>query len=157
LYVLSELFPFYKVLSFATFHPHNWLKKAQRIDSPMPLPGGSRTPLLTAMLAVEPYEVPERKEKKKQQGEAREGLRSQIPPGARSGDTNAPSAQEEEKEQGEDGEEDDSSRIGKRVASEDAEEEPPRPAPKRPCKAKVALSGDSSASAEDFEASEEVP
>ena len=77
MYVLSELFPFNKVLSFATRHPQNWLKKAQRIDSPVPLPEGPRTPLLTAMLAVEPYEAPERKEKKKdQQGEAREGLRS---------------------------------------------------------------------------------
>ena len=110
------------------------------------------------MLAVEPYEVSERKEKKKdQKREAREGLRSQGPPRARFGDTNAPSVQEEEKEQGGEGEEDDSSRTGKRAASKDVEEELPLPGPKRPCKAKVALSSDSSASAEDSESSEEVP
>ena len=156
--LIPELFPFDKVLSLFTSRPQNWMKKAERINSPAPLPEGPRTPLLTALLAVEPYKAPERKEKKKdQKKEAREGLRSRGPPDTRSGDTHAPFAHEEEKEQGEDKEEDDSSRTGKRAASEDAKVEPPQPAPKRPRKAKVALSGDSSASAEDSEASEEVP
>ena len=152
------LFPFDKVLNFLISHPQSWLKKAERIDSLVPLPEGPRTPLLTAMLAVEPYEAPERKEKKKEKKrEAREGLRSRGPLDTRSGDTHAPSAQEEEKEEGEEGEESDSSRTKKRAVSEDAEEEPLRPSPKRPCRAKVALSDNCSASAEDSEAFKEVP
>ena len=41
--------------------------------------------------------------------------------------------------------------------SEDAEEEPLHPSPKKPCKDKVALSDNSSAYAEDSKASKEVP
>ena len=45
--------------------------------------------LLMAMLAMEPYKVPEKKEKKEEE-EAREGLHSKGTPDTRSGDTHTP-------------------------------------------------------------------
>jgi hypothetical protein len=145
-----------KYLTPPFFHLQSWLKKAEWIDSLAPLPEGPRTALLTAMLAVEPYKAPEKKEKKEEK-EAREGLRYRGPPDTRSEDTHAPSTLEGEKEHEEEGEESESSRTRKKAASKDAEKDQPPPAQKRQCRAKVALSGDNSASVEDSEAFEEVP
>ena len=129
-----------------------------QINCPAPLPEGPRTALLMAMLTEAPYVVPEKKEKKEEKKkEARDGLRPRGPPDARSEDTHAPSAHEGEKVRGEDGGDGGSSPTKKRAASEDAGESLPLPAPKRPCRAKVALSDDNSASAEHSEASAEVP
>lgn len=152
------MFLFDKALNSLFFNPQSWLKKAEHISCPAPLPEAPRTALLTAMLAEAPYAVPEKKEKKKEKKkETRDGLRSRGPPDARSGDTHAPSTHEGEKVQEEDGEEGGSSPTKKRAASEDAGESQSPPAPKRPCRAKVALSDDNSASAEHSEASDEVP
>lgn len=152
------MFLFDKALNSLFFNPQSWLKKAEHISCPAPLPEAPRTALLTAMLAEAPYAVPEKKEKKKEKKkETRDGLRSRGPPDARSGDTHAPSTHEGEKVQEEDGEEGGSSPTKKRAASEDAGESQPPPAPKRPCRAKVALSDDNSASAKHSEAFDEVP
>jgi hypothetical protein len=117
------MFLFDKALNSLFSYPQNWLKKAEQVNSPAPLPEGPRTTLLMAMLAEAPYEAPEKKEKKKEKKkETREGLRSRGPPDTRSGDTQVPSTLEGEKGNEEDGEESDSSRTRKRAASEDAEE-----------------------------------
>jgi hypothetical protein len=118
------IFLFDKVVN-SSFHPQSWLKKAEQINSPVPLPEGPRTALLTEMLAVVPYKAPEKKGEKR---EAREGLHPRGPLDTKSGETQAPSTHDEEK--GEDGEESDSSRTRKRVASDDAEEDQPPPAPR---------------------------
>jgi hypothetical protein len=138
------------------FRIQSWLKRSEQINCPAPLLEGPREGRLAALLAAAPYEAPEKKEKKKDK-ETREGLRPRGPTDSRSGDTHAPSAPEGEKDQEEVEEEDDSSRTRKRVASEDVGEVQPPPAPKRPCKVKIVLSDDSSASAKGSEASEEVP
>jgi hypothetical protein len=65
------MFLFEKALNSLFSHSQSWLKKAERISCPTPLPEGPRAALLTAMLAEAPYAAPEKKEK-----ETREGLRS---------------------------------------------------------------------------------
>ena len=89
------MFLFDKVLNSLFFHLQSWLKKAEWTDNLAPLPKGPRTALLTTMLAVEPYKAPEKKDEEE---EVIEGLRSRGPPDTRSGDTHAPSTLEGEKE-----------------------------------------------------------
>ena len=52
----------------------SWIKKAERIQCPAPLPENPAIPLLTKMLVPAPYKAPKKKAKKKGQ-EARSGLR----------------------------------------------------------------------------------
>ena len=104
--------------------------------------------LLEEMLTVAPYKALKKKENKKiEKREAREGLRPRGPPDTKSRETQAPSAHEGEQE--EDGEESDSSRTRKRAAPDDPEVDPPPPAQKKQWRAKVALSDNSSDSAEE--------
>ena len=51
-----------------------WVTIAEQIDCPAPLPEDLETPLLTKMLFLAPYEVPEKKAKKAAKG-TRDGLR----------------------------------------------------------------------------------
>ena len=53
------------------------MKTAERIDCPAPLPEDPATALLTEMLVPAPYEVPEKKAKKKAVG-TRKSLRRKV-------------------------------------------------------------------------------
>ena len=54
-----------------------WVAIVEQIDYPAPLPEDQASPLLTKMLFPAPYEVPEKKAKKKATG-TREGLRCKV-------------------------------------------------------------------------------
>jgi hypothetical protein len=71
------MFLFDKALNSLFSPSQSWLKKAERISCPAPLPEGPRAALLTAMLAEAPYEAPEKKEKKK--GEEGDQRGSPVP------------------------------------------------------------------------------
>ena len=84
-----------------------------------------------------PSKAPEKKGKKKELPEAREGLRRRGLLDTKSGDTAAPSAQDGNEE--EDEEESASSHSKKRASSGDVEEEQPPRAQKRQCRPKLNL------------------
>ena len=71
---------------------------AERIDCPASLPKEPSTALLTKMLVPAPYEVPEKKAKKKATG-TRKGLRRKAVSDASSEDVEAPSSNENEEEE----------------------------------------------------------
>ena len=70
----------------------------ERIDCPAPLPEDPATALLTEMLAPAPYEVPEKKAKKKA-AKTRDGLRRKVAPDTTSEDTEMHSSTEDEEEE----------------------------------------------------------
>ena len=49
----------------------DWVETTERIDCPAPLPEDPATALLTEMLFLAPYEVPEKKAKEKAMGPGR--------------------------------------------------------------------------------------
>ena len=67
----------------------------ERIDCPAPLPEDPATALLTEMLVPAPYEVPEKKAKKKATG-TRKSLRCKVLSDSSSEDTEAHSSNENE-------------------------------------------------------------
>ena len=71
---------------------------AERIDCPTPLPEDPATALLTEMLVPAPYEVPEKKAKKKATG-TRKSLRRKVVPDSSSEDTEAHSSNDNEEEE----------------------------------------------------------
>ena len=71
---------------------------AERIDCPVPLPKDPATALLTEMLVPAPYEVPEKKAKKKATG-TRKGLRRKVISDSSSENTEAHSSHENEGEE----------------------------------------------------------
>ena len=71
---------------------------AKRIDCPAPLPEDTATALLTEMLFLAPYEVPEKKAKKKGMG-TRKGLRRKVVSDSLSEDTEAHSSNKNEEEE----------------------------------------------------------
>ena len=71
---------------------------AERIDCPAPLPEDPATALLTEMLVPAPYEVPEKKAKKKAAG-TRKGLRRKVVTDSSSENTKAHSSHENEEEE----------------------------------------------------------
>ena len=71
---------------------------AERIDCPAPLPEDPATALLTEMLFPVPYEVPEKKAKKKATG-TRKGLRRKVVSDSSSEDTKAHSSNKNEEEE----------------------------------------------------------
>lgn len=71
---------------------------AKRIDCPAPLPEDPATALLTEMLFLAPYEVPEKKAKKKATG-TRKGLWRKVVSDSLSEDTEACSSNENEEEE----------------------------------------------------------
>ena len=70
----------------------------KRIDCPAPLPEDTATALLTEMLFPAPYEVPEKKAKKKATG-TRKGLRRKVVLDSLSEDIEAHSSNENEEEE----------------------------------------------------------
>ena len=66
---------------------------AERINYPAPLPEGPEIPLLMKMLVLAPYQVPEKKAKKKSK-EAKGGLRRKGTSDTVSGETKAHSSHE---------------------------------------------------------------
>ncbi|XP_044977735.1 uncharacterized protein LOC123444915 [Hordeum vulgare subsp. vulgare] len=134
------------------------MKKSRQINCPMPLPEDPKTVLLTTTMLVEkPYMASKEKdEKKKEKKKAREGLRSKGPSDTRSEDTFAPSNLKGE--EGEDDEEESGySHTKKRAASEDIEGDLVPSAPKRQCRAPLAMFDDVSDSNEESEDFELVP
>ena len=73
----------------------DYVETAERINCPAPLPEDQASPLLTKMLFPAPYEVPEKKAKKKATG-TRKGLRRQAAPDASPEDDEAHSSHEGE-------------------------------------------------------------
>ena len=71
---------------------------AERIDCPAPLPEDPATALLTEMLVPTPYELPEKKAKKKATG-IRKGLRRKVTSGSSSDDSDAHSSHGNEEEE----------------------------------------------------------
>ena len=71
---------------------------AERIDCPAPLPEDPATALLTEMLVPAPYEVPEKKAKKKATG-TRKGLRCKVVSDSSSEDTEVHSSNDNEEEE----------------------------------------------------------
>ena len=67
---------------------------------PIPLPEDPANALLTKMLTPAPYEVPEKKAKKKATG-TRKGLRRKVVSDSSEYDSNAHSSHENEEEEGE--------------------------------------------------------
>ena len=71
---------------------------AERIDCPAPLPEDLATALLTKILVPAPYEVPEKKAKKKAAG-TRKGLQRKVVSDSSSEDTEARSSNKNEEEE----------------------------------------------------------
>ena len=71
---------------------------AERIDCPAPLPEDPATALLTEMLVLAPYEVPEDKAKKKATG-TRKSLRRKVVSESSSEDTEGHSSNDNEEEE----------------------------------------------------------
>ena len=71
---------------------------AEQIDCPAPLPEDPADALLTEMLVPAPYEVPEKKAKKKATG-TRKGLRRKVISDSSSENTEAHSSHENEEEE----------------------------------------------------------
>ena len=76
----------------------DWVAIAERIDCPAPLPEDQASPLLTEMMFPVPYEVPEKKAKKKAT-RTRKGLRRKATPDASSKDAKAHSSNKDEEEE----------------------------------------------------------
>ena len=75
-----------------------WIEMAERINCPAPLPEGPEIPLLMKMLVSAPYQVPEKKAKKKAKG-TRDGLRRKGASDAMSEDKTHSSAVEDDDEE----------------------------------------------------------
>ena len=77
----------------------DYVKTAEQIDCPAPLPEGPETTLLTKMLFPAPYEVPEKMAKKAAKG-AKRGLRRKGTPDVMSGsETTSSSADDDDEEE----------------------------------------------------------
>ena len=75
-----------------------WVVIAEQINCLAPLPEDPESPLLTRMLFPTPYEVPEKKAKKKAAG-TRKGLRRKVVSDSSSQDTEARSSNENGEEE----------------------------------------------------------
>ena len=75
----------------------DYVKPSEQIDSPAPLPEDPAIALLTEMLFPVPYEVPEKKAKKKATG-TRKGLRRKVVSDSSSEDTEAHSSNDNKEE-----------------------------------------------------------
>jgi hypothetical protein len=100
-----------------------WTKKAERIKCSAPLPENPADPLLMRMLVPAPYQVPEKKDKKKKGKEAESGLRHKGTSDAMFGGTEVPSSHEGDEDEEEEEEESNSPHRGRkkrRAASVDS-------------------------------------
>ena len=97
-------FKVYPLLAYSRKMPklsyffQGWTKKAERIQCPAPLPEEPAIPLLTKMLVPAPYQVPEKKAKKKATG-TRKSSRHMVVSDSSSDESETHSSREDEEEE----------------------------------------------------------